>query len=420
MKMPRALYILFVLSLVAKLLAGFYLNTYSGLEEFEYETIANNILSGNGFLYNFYGADYKAFVQPFYPVFTAFVYYFTNHSQVMMLIVQSVISSLFCFIIYSIAIKIASRKEAILAAALVALHPGICIYSILKLHTLILDIFFYLLTINFILAFIYHPGKKNAVLTGLSAGLALLSRSTILPFVLFSMVYSFFVIRKIPVKTKLKYLTILFITMVIVYSPWLIRNYITFDKFVFAQTSSGENLWVGNNDRAVGTAYQSSGRSIHHLMPQKMRTELSNLSELERVKYYEQYFINFVKEKPLLFTQLFFRKFYYFWWFAPHTGALYNTKWVYAYKMYYTVIFFMFLIGFISFARDRKKAGTVLLLAIYMLSLSLLHALVNVDTRHRWTVEPIMLIFTSIGIFKLWNIFSSFSRLKTNGRRSLV
>jgi len=121
---------------MAKLLSGlFLLNIYNGPGVFEYETIANNILNGKGFLYNFHGVEYRAYIQPFYPVFTAIVYYLTSHSQIVMLVIQSILSSGLCFIIYSIAIRFTGEKQALLAAALIALHPGLAVYSILELHS---------------------------------------------------------------------------------------------------------------------------------------------------------------------------------------------------------------------------------------------------------------------------------------------
>ena len=80
----------------------------SALAVFEYEEIANNILTGDGFRYNFYGVEYRSFVQPFYPIFTALVYYLTNHSYIAMLIIQSIVSSLLCLSVYFIAILLKS------------------------------------------------------------------------------------------------------------------------------------------------------------------------------------------------------------------------------------------------------------------------------------------------------------------------
>lgn len=403
----KTLSAIFVSALTIKLLFGLFLNSYNKPEVFEYEIIANNILDGKGFLYNFFGTDQKAFTQPFYPVFTAIIYYLTNHSQTAMLVIQSIVSSALCFVIYSIAIRLTGKKQALLAAALVAFHPGIIIYSILKLHSLVFDAFFYLLTIALILRFIQKPSNKEAILTGGVIGLALLSRSTILVFVIFALAYVFFILQSIKIKVRIRYILLICLAAIIAYSPWVIRNCKVFHKAVFMPTCSGENLWVGNNRAASGSAILLSGRSVHKMMPQEMRRDLGKLDELAQVRYYNNYFLNFIKKEPLLFIQLFLKKFYNFWWFAPQTGVLYSRLWLNMYKLYYAPLFFLFIIGLLSALKNRPKNHAVFLLCVYMLSLAFLHAIVIVDTRHRWTVEPAMIIFASIGFFNLVNFLKN-------------
>jgi 4-amino-4-deoxy-L-arabinose transferase-like glycosyltransferase len=407
MSSKKILYIIFASAFIIKLLCGWFLNAGNGPEVFEYETIANNILNGKGFVYNFMGVEYRAFVQPFYPVFSAAVYYLTGHSQIAMLAIQCIVSSALCFIIYSIALKLAGSRQALLAAVLVAFHPGLTVYSVLKLHSLVFDVFFYLLSISLILRFIQKPDNKTAVLTGFVIGLALLSRSTILAFAIFALAYAFFVLQGIKMKIKIKYLLAVCFSAMIIYSPWVIRNYKVFNGFVFAQTSSGENLWVGNNKAASGSAILPSGKSVHTKMPQEMREDLQNLDELGQVRFYKNYFFSFIKEEPLLFTRLFIKKLYYFWWFAPQTGTLYSRPWLHTYKLYYGILFLLFIMGLLSSLRDKSHFPLILMLCAYMLSLAFLHAIVNVDTRHRWAVEPIMIIFTSIGFFNLVSYFKN-------------
>lgn len=386
---------------MAKILSFLLLRGYNKPEVFEYEVITNNILNGKGFLYYFFHVEQRAFIQPFYPVFTAIVYYLTKHSQIAMLAIQSIASSALCFIVYNIAVKLTDVKQALLCAALVAFHPGLTIYSVLKLHPLTIDAFFYLLAIAFILRFIQKPGNKNAILTGSFIGLALLCRSTILIFIIFSLIYAPFILHGVKLKNKIKYIFLICFFAVLVYSPWIIRNYRIFNTFVFMQTSSGENLLIGNNKLATGSAILKSGQSIYSIMPEKTRKDIEGLDELGQSKYCRNYFISFIKKEPLLFLKLSIKKFYYFWWFGPQTGALYNRLWLDIYKLYYTALFFFFIAGLIYIVRKKSGNPIVIMLFFYMLSISLLHAFVNVDTRHRWLVEPVMIIFSSIGFFNI-------------------
>ena len=51
-------------------------------------------------------------------------------------------------------------------------------------------------------------------------------------------------------------------TMLVVLSPWMIRNYLTFDKVIIGSTSGGFNLWRGNNPFATGTSWRANGRAV--------------------------------------------------------------------------------------------------------------------------------------------------------------
>jgi 4-amino-4-deoxy-L-arabinose transferase-like glycosyltransferase len=403
--MRKKICALFIAAFCAKLVIAVFLDAYHTPEVFEYEAITDNILKGNGFLYNFRGVPYKTYTQPFYPVLTAIVYFLTNHSHEAMIIIQCLFSSLASVIIYFIALRLTGKKEAFLAAVLTAFHPGLSVYSIFKLHPLVFDTFFYLLSAGLILRFMTLPNIKNALLTGPVIGFALLSRSTILIFVIFSIIYLFFMLKNLETRTRIAYLSIICLTAIAAYSPWVVRNYKVFHSFVFMQTGSGENLWKGNNNSASGTTVLASGDSIFIKMPEQMRQDLSRLDELDQVKYYKGYFLKFISERPHLFARLFFKKFYYFWWFSPSTGVFYQESWLRFYTVYYSLIILFAIRGIFRSLNDRRNYSALCILLAYMLSISLIHAVVNIDTRHRWTVEPIIIIFAVIGFSDIYFFF---------------
>lgn len=396
------LYVIFFFAVATKLTASFILKGAGvGPESFEYGIIADNILNGRGFVYDFYGVGHRAFIQPLYTLLTALVYYLTDHSQMAMLAVQVIVSSAVCFIVYYIATRFTGRPQALLAAGLTALHPGMAVYSVLKLHTLVLDTFLYLLCVGLILKFMAGPNGKNAVLAGFGIACAALSRSTILVFAAFSLIYLLFALKEITFGRRAVYMLTILISVCLAYSPWVIRNYKVFNSFVFIQTGSGENLWAGNNPQASGSAILSSGKSIHNAMPEDMRKSLKGMNELDQAKCYKRYFMDFVKNKPVLFLKLLAKKFYCFWWFSPQTGVLYPKAWLHLYGAYYAAILPFFVIGLASRLKCEANKDIMVILIVYMLSLAIIHTVVNVDTRHRWTVEPIMLIFASIGFFDI-------------------
>jgi 4-amino-4-deoxy-L-arabinose transferase-like glycosyltransferase len=402
MKPHKKLFIIFISAFMLKSILAMCLNRP---EVFEYEEISNNILTAKGFRYNFYGVEYRSFVQPFYPIFTALIYYLTNHNHIAMLIIQSIVSSLLCFSVYFIAVRITNFTNAILAAFLTAFHPGLSVYSIFKLHPLVFDTFFYFLGISFFLNFIEKPSFKNAILSGIVFGFALLSRSTIAVFFILALIFILF-LKGAKLKVKVGHVAIISIMAFLVYMPWIVRNYSVFHKLVIMQTDLGENLWVGNNTMASGSSMLSSGISVHEKMPDSMKNELDRLDELGQQRYCITSFLNFIKEDPHLFSKLFLKKFFHFWWFSPQTGILYSKLWLHIYKIYYYILTLLVMIGLYSLLKERRHFRLLVVLFVYMFSISLIHAVACIDTRHRWTVEPILIIMASVGLGRFVKFYS--------------
>lgn len=396
----------FLAGFIVRMIMAFFLDVFSkGMQSFEYEMIALNVVNGKGFFMNFCSTDYKAFVQPLYPVIIALVYTLIGKSHVVLMLFQCLVSSAIVFPMYSIARNFTGKKAALLAGFLCVFHPGLMIYSVVKLHTLLIDVFLFMVAIALLFKYLKDMNAKNSVLLGCLIGVACLSRFTILPFCLFSLLLSVIVL---PFRGKLKVsrsfgLSVLtLVVAAIVYSPWVIRNYMVLDTFVLSQTSSGENLYVGNYPDIDG----SSGLPTRSLIYSKLPQYVKDMNEVDQCQYFHDYFYNLVKTNPKIFIKKFSEKFYYFWWKTPATGSLYPGSWFFIYQIYYVVIFFAFLCGFYHCLKNKEYWFNLFLVFSYIMSISLLHAMVNVDTRHRWAIEPILLVFSSIAFMEMISHFS--------------
>ena len=99
------------------------------------------------------------------------------------------------------------------------------------------------------------------------------------------------------------------------------------------------------------------------------------------------------------------RKFAYFWSASPQVGLLYPPLWLAAYQGYALVIFGFAIVGVVSVvvrgtASERNLVG---LLATVSLTLAMVHALAYVEGRHRWGIEPLLLLLTARGVFVVAN-----------------
>jgi len=158
---PKIVFLVFLIGLIIKLGIAFETGSFTQPAVFEYEETAQNIIAGKGFCEQIFGTEYYAYLEPFYPLLTAFFYKFTPFDKGGLVILQIFISTLLGVIIYLIAKDIFSPAVGIMACILTVLHPGLIIYSTQNLHPLIFDAFFFSLLV---LAF-FRTNNKPGCLT---------------------------------------------------------------------------------------------------------------------------------------------------------------------------------------------------------------------------------------------------------------
>jgi hypothetical protein len=101
--------------------------------------------------------------------------------------------------------------------------------------------------------------------------------------------------RDIKTKIIVSDVIIMFSTILVI-TPWLMRNYVVFNKFVFISTNGGMNLLIGNNNKADG-GYQSI-RTI------KSDLFVYEFSEVERDSVAMRTAIDYILKNPLKFVSL--------------------------------------------------------------------------------------------------------------------
>ena len=221
--------------------------TYAHPVGWEYEEIANNLLAGRGYSFEFLNTTYWSFNTPLFGYLCAGIYAVTNHSYFAILVIQSFFTIALALAIFQIAKTVFNETVGLLAAALVAFHPGFMYYDVFNLLPLSIDSF---LIAAITLLLLKHKDKPTAMAMSLIGGLigiAVLSRGitgALLPVVT---IYVALFARSLSLKERLITATCLLCAAFIVLAPWLIRNYVIHKQFVFISSTSGENFWRGNN-----------------------------------------------------------------------------------------------------------------------------------------------------------------------------
>ena len=394
--------IIFVSSFILQLIVMYLSGGYRQPELYEYEEIAVNLLMKHTFLGHRLGAACYSLLAPLYPFLCAITYLLTDYSHLAMLLVQITLTSLICVIIYLVGKEVFNKKTGIIGAIFCIFHPGLIIYSTTKLHDLVLVAFMFCLLILTVLKFEKDLTYQRSIFIGILMGLCILARASI---VLFIPLFLIWLDRKDIRGRWLKSLVIISITGIVIL-PWIIRNYYIHREFVFIQAPS-INLWVGNNIHATGGNYLKDGRMVLEAMPEDFVNKVYAADELTKDKIFKEEVYKFIKAHPYKFISLFFKKLYYFWWFSAVAGIKYPYLYMVGYKVWYAIIlFFAICGGFFALSSGgygvRNKAW---LLLIFFMGISIMQSLFYVECRHRWTIEPLILIFSANGISRAWDKF---------------
>jgi len=176
--MKRFLICLFVFSVLMKLIAAYYAGNKFDPTLWEYDTIAMNIVNGQGFSYKWdiapiakFNINFRSYLEPFFVILCAAVYYLTKHSILTMLVLQILYASFIPIAVYYIARSMYDMKTAVISSVFSVFVPGILLYSATKLHYMPLYALFICLLVLFTFYFAERPSFKNQIFLGAILGM---------------------------------------------------------------------------------------------------------------------------------------------------------------------------------------------------------------------------------------------------------
>ena len=379
-------------------------------EDYEYGVIANSLIAGKGYsvplteqsddghikVLNIYRPT--TYHLPFYPIMLATVYSLIKSplSMFIVMCIQSVISSTTCIIIYLFVIKLfANQRTAVIAGCAMILYPTFIIYASRLVPETML-IFWLSTALLSLLVLRDNPTYTNSLITGILLGVTLLTSNVIVPLLPIIVIW-LLISLNIAIERRYKYVFSVLSAILLVVSPLLIRNYIVFREFPLMKSTTGTNLWLGNNPQASGTFYLHSGKLVSTIFP-KAFTEGQILSEIEQDKILYDDAMSYIKTNPMHFIKLFLIKLYYFTWFSSDNllskEARLHKKIV---IIPYGIMIVSFFIGiYLSLSKYPKD---VFLLCSIIFSVALLYSIFIVGhPRYRMTVEPYMIVFSSYAV----------------------
>jgi len=398
----KVLILIFFITIAVRILAIFILRWHIKPDLWEYHDIALNILNGKGYFHPFLKTKYYFYISPFYCYWSAFVYFLTNKNYLIIELLQVFISGVSVLFLMGIAKKIFNDKVAGLCGLVYALHPGFIIYTI-KLHEFIFVQFLMLALIYLILM------RRNIFLIGILIGLGFYVRSV---FIFFIPPFFVYTLWKYRLRESFNKAIILITITLIAMVPWVYRGYKIYGRFIL-QTHAGKAFWQGNCPFTSGSSLTKDNRDILLVAPEEFRNKVFSLNEIEQNDFFRNEAIRYIKANPSRFIKNTIRKFYYFWWFSPQAGLWYPFSWLIIYKVFYSLMALFFIYGAYCIFKHRRTIdlAAVIFMFSFVFLVSALHSFVYVEIRHRWMIEPIIIIISAYGIFKLYQKINNKSEL---------
>jgi 4-amino-4-deoxy-L-arabinose transferase-like glycosyltransferase len=380
--------------------------TLSAPRVFETERLIRNWFGGQGYVFPFFGTDYRSFHSALpYDVLYGVVYGLSGGHPGANLVVQWLFAALLCVVVWHIGMRL-GPVVAGLAAWLAAVHPGLIAYDATRLVQFSLDA---TLVAAVLLAFVRwaeRPSSGRAACAGLLTGLLMYERGTM---------GLFFPVALLWVRGVARMAWSRWIRQVALYGaiaallvvPWMVRNVLVHERFVF-MTTTWFALWQGNHEGSIGTEYTEDGRALKRAVPPELLRRIDGKGELEQMEAFRDAALTFIRTHPARAAELYVRKLGYFWWRSPHTGLTYPGKWLTVYQAWYLVFIGGTILGVVTLARGDGGPWAVARLVLWLaVCFSVGQAVFYIGGRHRWTIEPVLGLLSAAGFGWLWQRWGS-------------
>jgi len=396
-----------------------------GLDDmFQYDMLARSLASGNGFRWYAYedlqllepyvdfdlsSINYDpdrgvptSFRAPLYPAFLALIYWITGAGEGRFFaarLAQAGLSALLAPLTYEVSRRLfpdpsSTPLTSVIAAWIVACYPLLIIYPI-GLATenlfflLVLAAFYFLLQIpdSRLPASDPRPTILHAILSGLFLALAALTRSVILPFAGLAVLWAWFILK------QRRAALLMALAMILLITPWVVRNSLLHHKLTGIESSMGYNLYVGYHPESDGSF--TFGPSLDLL---------SILDDAERDQLGTQNALEFIRAEPGRFLSLALNRLGFFFGLEKRVLMYFYSNDLVGYipKAFLLAISAVLLLPFIfvapcaalGLALVRFRPGTILLL-LFLIAYTLPHVFILAEDRFHLAILPYLAILAA-------------------------
>lgn len=404
---PDSPRLMFVAALVIRLAASAFaytilLDPSRDHWEFGWETgrVAHSLALGQGFLSPWPGTNGPtATVAPVYPLILAGIFRlfgsFTAASALAILALNSLFSALATFPIHWIAAKVFGKSTARPAGWVWVLYPFATYFAATRVWetclTTLLFSLVVLMTYRIADERTFREWAAYGALWGLTACTSPVTLSA-LPFLLFWVAYRMRSQRRIA--AFLKGTTLALLVLAACASPWFIRNYHAFHRFIPFR----DNLWL---EFHVGNNGDTSDVYIDAAHPAHNPVELRQYRDLGEIGYFEAKkteVLAFIRTHPGFFLWVTARRVLLTWTgFWSFSRQYLSNEPFEIPNMIFSVVTLVLLIRGLRVAwRSAREQSVPLFLCL--LAIPAVYYMTHVDANYRHPVDPEIILFAVYGI----------------------
>ena len=338
----------------------------------------------------------SAWAPPLYPYILAGVFklfgVYSALSAWVILIFNSVFAALTCWTLYRIAERMYGVTVARATAWTWAVFPYAIYWPVRVVWETSLTAFLLSVALLLTLRMAGEPPRLRMWISfGLVWGVIALTNTAVVSMLPFCLLWLLYRLPRRPQQLVGAVLCVL--TAALVVSPWLVRNYYVFGKFIFVRDNLPLEMHEANNDQSEGlwTRNEHPGNN-----PDAMR-RFQELGELGFMDEKQREFRQFIREHPGRFLWFTVERAVYFWIAPPQTTI------VAGYDLMISRHTNFFLGAVFAFAglwltiRNRKCGA--FLLTCFLLIYPLPYYLVQPFPRYKHPIEPEMIM---LAVYLFW------------------
>lgn len=376
----------------------------------EYEVYARNILSGHGYSQSITAPYYpNAYRTPGYALFLCLIYKIFGINNFAVMLTQVLLNATVPVLIFYITRRYFSLRFAYLASFMVAVYP----FTTIFVHVLFSEILcIFLFTLGL---FLFEEARHTRKilffsLSGITFGYCLLVRPGIALFPLFITIAYLFVEN---VKRIWKYLLIFNFCVVLVWTPWVIRNYWTMGRFIplaleGTEVLHGATVLVGKyfENKTNNPKFINQSKEIQKILGDSGLTGLEK--DMKEKGILLEYALKNIKDNPFSYILNSIRRIPRMWISMPVANDRTRS---YGFRIfggkqflldlgkYFMIAYLLFAIYGIWILRYRLKRHIFLLLPLIYFPLT--HMFLISEARITLPARPYLIIFALIGLLDI-------------------